>query len=128
VDEIQRPTGDLSGEAERRSKMRFPIALGVRFAAHRSPIVGAGQTVNISSKGALIASEQRVSVGERIELSVDWPVKLNGSTTLQFFAIARVLRSDGGAFALSLAQHEFRTMKKQPQSESDYEAYKAKLR
>ena len=128
VDDIQPRAGDMSGETERRSKMRFPITLGVRFVAPRWPFVGAGQTVNLSSKGALIASEQRVSVGERIELSVDWPAKLNGTTPLQFFAIARVLRSDAGAFALSLAQHEFRTMKKQPQSESDYEGYKAKLR
>jgi hypothetical protein len=100
--------------------MRFPIGRGVRFVGHSPPMVGAGQTVNLSSSGALIASQQQMNVGARIELFVDWPVMLNGTTPLQFFAAASVVRSDAGAFALSLERHELRTMRKPPTRASEY--------
>ena len=110
---------DRGGEAERRSKMRFPIALMVRFVARKPPMGGTGYTVNLSSSGALIASQQLMSVGARIELSVDWPVMLDGATALQLVAIGQVVRSDADTFALSLRRCEFRTTKKQPKSVPD---------
>ena len=120
----------MSVKEERRFKIRFPIALGVRFVLHRPPMVGTGQTLNLSSSGALITSQQRPSVRQRIDLFVDWPVMLNGATPLQLVAVGYVVRSDAGVFALSFERYEFRTTKKQLQSASDYEKpqYKAKLK
>jgi hypothetical protein len=109
----------LGGEAERRSKVRFPITLGVRFVGRMPPVVGAGRTINLSSSGALIASQQEMSLGARIELFVVWPILLDGKTPLQFVAVGQVVRSDASVFALSFGRHEFRTGKKQPESVSD---------
>ena len=103
--------------------MRFPIALGVRFVAPMSLLVATGRTVNLSSSGALVASQRQMSVGERIELFVDWLVRRNGTTPLQLVALGNVVRADAGVFALSLKRYEFRTTKKQPQSASDYEGH-----
>lgn len=111
----------LGDEAERRSKLRFPLALGVCFVTRRPPLISAGQTVNLSSTGALIASQQRLRVGTKIELFVDWPIMLNGTMSLRFVARGRVKRSDSSIFAVSLQQYEFRTTKKRPQSVSDSE-------
>jgi len=113
----------LEHEAERRPKIRFPIALGVRFITRRPRTVGTGQTVNLSSSGALIANQQRMRVGVRIELFVDWPIRLNETTALQFVARGRLVRSDADVFAVSLQRYEFRTMKKRPQSVSDSEGH-----
>jgi hypothetical protein len=76
-----------------------------------------------------------MSVGDIIELFVDWPVMRNGATPLQLVAVADVVRAEAGAFALSLKQYQIRVTKKQPQSASDHEGrgavpkpqYKAKL-
>jgi hypothetical protein len=108
----------IGAQVERRSKMRFPIALGVRFVAPMSLLAATGRTVNLSSSGALIAGQQQTSVGEQIHLFVDWPVMLNGATPLQLVAVGYVVRSDAGVFALSLERYEFRTTKKQPQFQS----------
>jgi hypothetical protein len=109
----------IGSEADRRSKLRFPIALVVRYAGRMPPVVGAGRTVNLSSSGALIASQQGMSVGARIELFVVWPILLNGTTPLQFVAVGRVVRSGSSVFALSFERHEFRIGKKQPESASN---------
>ncbi len=106
----------LGSEADRRSNLRFPLALDARFVERRTPVAGTGQTVNLSSSGALITSQHRIRVGVLVELFVDWPIRLDGTTPLQFVAIGRVVRSAPGAFALALQRHEFRTAKKRPQS------------
>ena len=77
-------------------------------------MVGVGRTVNLSSAGALVASQQPIRVGARIELFVDWPIRPSG-TTLQLFAVGNVVRSDAGVFALSFRRCEFRTARKQPE-------------
>jgi hypothetical protein len=86
-------------------------------------VAGTGQTVNLSSSGALIASEHRIELGAKIALFMDWPIMLNGTTPLQFVGRGRVVRSDADAFALSLEHHEFRIRKKRPQSVSDTESH-----
>lgn len=77
--------------------------------------MGAGRTVDLSSSGALIGDHHQLIVGQRIELSVDWPVKLNG-VALQLVVVGKVVRSYAGFFALSFARHEFRTARMQAES------------
>jgi hypothetical protein len=79
--------------------------------------------MNLSSSGGLIASQQQMSVGERIELFVDWPVMRTGATTLQLVAVADVVRAEAHIFAISLKQYAIRVTKKLPQSASDHEGH-----
>jgi len=73
--------------------------------------------VNLSSSGALVVDQHRMKVGQRIELFVNWPIKLDG-TALQLVAVGKVVRSYAGVFALSFARYEFRTARNQAESVS----------
>jgi hypothetical protein len=100
---------------ERRSKARFPLRLTVRYQTLSGgpSLVGVGQTVNMSSRGLLIASDEvHVRAGSRLQLTVDWPFLLHGITPLQLIVSCRVTRSLPEEFAVKLEQYLFRTKKR----------------
>jgi len=100
---------------ERRSKARFPLRLTVRYrtVSDGPSLVGVGETVNMSSRGLLIASDQpRVHTGARLQLMVDWPFLLHGVTPLQLMVSCRVTRCLPEEFAVKLDQYLFRTKKR----------------
>jgi PilZ domain len=100
---------------ERRSKARFPLRLSVRYrtVSGGPALVGAGRTVNMSSCGLLIASNQpKLRTGARLQLTVDWPFLLHGITPLQLIVSCRVTRSRPEEFAVKLDQYLFRTKKR----------------
>ena len=96
---------------ERRSRVRFPLNLKVSFRAPGGsyPLAGNGSVADISSGGVLIACDREISVGTRIELSVEWPVLLDGRVPLQLAAVGTVIRSEVVRFAVELEQYYFRT-------------------
>jgi hypothetical protein len=101
-------------ELERRSNARFPMQLNVRYRtlAAEPALVGIGRTLNVSSCGLLIASEQQiVQDGSRLKISVEWPSMLDGTTPLQLIAECRVTRCQPAAFAVRLERYQFRTRK-----------------
>jgi hypothetical protein len=99
---------------ERRSRARFPLQLEVKFTAQRTTpcFSGAGRTVNISSTGFLIASEQRIPAGTWLDVTLEWPWLLDGVTPLQLAARCMVVRSNASGFAVLLASHQFRTRRR----------------
>ncbi|HTB19981.1 MAG TPA: PilZ domain-containing protein [Bryobacteraceae bacterium] len=100
---------------ERRSKSRFPLRLGVRYrtVSGGPSLIGVGRTVNVSSCGLLIASEEtKVNTGARLQLTVDWPTLLHGTTPLQLIVSCRVTRCLAEEFAVELDQYQFRTKKR----------------
>lgn len=99
---------------ERRSAVRYPIVLNARYQTlrKRSRCCGIGRTVNISSHGFLIASEDNIPVGVRLEVYVEWPALLDGAIELLLVATGRVVRARDASFALEFSQHEFRTTKR----------------
>lgn len=100
---------------ERRSKARFPVRLTVRYRtmSDQPTLLGVGQTVNMSSCGLLIASDHaQVHAGARLQLMVDWPFLLHGSTPLQLVASCRVTRCQPEEFAVKLEQYLFHTKKR----------------
>ena len=97
---------------ERRSKARFPLRLTVRYRilSGGPSQVGAGRTVNMSSCGLLIATDEAmVPAGSRLQLTVDWPFLLHGSTPLQLIVSCRVTRCLREQFAVKLDQYQFKT-------------------
>jgi hypothetical protein len=103
--------------AERRLRFRYPLDLSVRFRslAGKSPFAGGGRAVNVSSGGVLVISQHVVSpheigVGTRMEMSIEWPLMLDGRIPLQLFAVGRVLRRGASHFAATFVRYEFRTM------------------
>jgi hypothetical protein len=108
--------------AERRSKLRYPLDLGVRFRyfAGGSLLFGAGRTVDLSSGGILVISPRVISpheinVGEDVEMSIEWPPLLDGRITLQLFAVGWVVRRGPFHFAASFERYQLRTMKSSTQ-------------
>ncbi len=116
---------------ERRTKNRYPIALNVKYRTlgryHR--ISGLGRTINLSSSGMLVESEQHLAEGARLEVNIEWPSLLDGLIPLQVVALGRVVRSFESGFALSFSQYQFRTMSRKLQAVpvQDWEASNAPL-
>jgi hypothetical protein len=81
-------------------------------------VAGAGETVDMSSRGMFVAAPlpPRMGVGSRLEAIVEWPILLDGATQLQLVAVGRVTRLGSSGFAVSLGRHEFRTRKREPGS------------
>ena len=72
-------------------------------------IVGLGKVVDISSKGVRFTTEGALHRGTRIELSVNWPARLNGTSLMKLMIYGCVVRSEERAAAIKIEHHEFRT-------------------
>jgi hypothetical protein len=100
---------------ERRTRTRYPIRLEVNFRDTRGGqrYSGSGRTLNVSSSGLLIASDQPVRRGEMLRMCLDWPFLLDGTTPIQLVADACVVRTYQSGFAAALVRHQFRTAKRE---------------
>jgi hypothetical protein len=109
---------DRTTPLERRSKIRYPVSLNVKYrtVGRSNRISGVGRTLNMSSGGLLIAADQRTEIGAKVELNVEWPSLLDGAIPLQLVAVGRVVRCLEAGFALSFTQYQFRTMSRKLQS------------
>ena len=100
------------GYLERRGTSRFPLQEDVRYKIIQSKthqMSGSGSTLNIGSGGILFTTEERLPLGKTVELSVNWPARLDGTCPLQFVAVGRVVRSDSRRAAVRIEKYEFRT-------------------
>jgi len=96
---------------ERRSKVRYPLGLTVRYRdLDRKLHSGEGQAVNVSSGGALIDSQHDLGIGAELEVRIEWPSLLDGRIPLQLVAIAGVVRCGASSFAVCFRRHQFRTL------------------
>ena len=102
----------VGGLPERRGTSRFPVREDVRYRIVQSRaanVSGIGTTLNIGSGGILFTTEEKLPVGRTVELSVNWPARLDGICPLQFVATGRVVRSDGQKAAVRIERYEFKT-------------------
>jgi c-di-GMP-binding flagellar brake protein YcgR len=110
----QQKTGGRSfgGPLDRRENSRFPVREDVRYRVLQSKagqVSGAGKTVDISSGGILFTTSERLQPGRLIEISVNWPARLDGTCALQLVATGRVVRSDDETAAVRIERYEFKT-------------------
>ena len=104
-------------QADRRHSDRFSLVREMRHRILNKRNVtepGAGSTVNMSSSGVLFAVEGIMVPGSRVELSINWPVKLNDKCALRLVTRGRVVRSERGIAAMEILEHEFRTQATAP--------------
>ena len=100
------------GLPERRGTNRFPVREDVRYRvnqARAAKIIGCGTTLNIGSGGILFTTEEKLPVGRTVELSVNWPARLDGICALQLVATGRVVRSEVQRAAVRIERYEFKT-------------------
>jgi FixJ family two-component response regulator len=103
---------EKKAEAERRNNARFPCRLAVSYQTLEQPIFageGSSETLNISSKGLLFTSKEKLHPGQLVQVSLDWPVRLENQVPLKLVAEGRVVRNSQGQTAMTIDKYEFRT-------------------
>jgi hypothetical protein len=102
----------VGGFLERRGTSRFPLREDVRYKVVQSKtqkVIGSGTTLNFGSGGILFTTEELLPVGRSIELSVNWPARLDGTCPLQFVATGRIVRAEADRAAVRIERYEFKT-------------------
>jgi hypothetical protein len=104
-------TNIIGGSTERRRTSRFPVREDLKYKVmHKaSKVTGVGKTLNIASGGILFTTEEQLPVGRTVEISVNWPARLDGTCPLKFVATGRVVRSESGWAAVKIERYEFKT-------------------
>jgi hypothetical protein len=92
--------------SERRNKPRFPITFPVRYNVGDRPYTAL--TSDISSGGVFIHTQDSLSVGEKIQLRLEWPVLLEGRCPLQLAIKGEVIRTDLNGAAIRISTYEYR--------------------
>jgi hypothetical protein len=109
---LQKRSSPSKGAPDRRGSERFPIVRDVCYRVldrRRASEVGTGKTVNISSTGVLFSASKPVMLGKRLELSISWPVRLDGECRLKLVVRGRVVRCEGTLVAIEMEKSEFHT-------------------
>jgi hypothetical protein len=101
-----------NGRNERRTKKRFQIEQEVKYKmlyGQRIAETGVGRTINISSAGVFFSSENVLTAGMPVELSMNWPVLLHDSCPMKLMIYGCVIRSSQSGSAVAIERYEFRT-------------------
>jgi len=105
-------TADFSGSvsSERRATKRMPIERAVRYRMLGGKrTTGSGTTLNMSSSGILFTTESGLGSGQRVELSVSWPARLDDRVPLQLVTVGRLVRVQAGHAAVAIERWVFKT-------------------
>jgi DNA-binding NarL/FixJ family response regulator len=101
-------------EAERRNNARFDCRLAVSYQTLEKPFLsgqGTSETLNISSKGVLFKADEILEPGQLVQISMDWPARLENQIPLKLVAEGRIVRNIKGIAAMTIEKYEFRTRK-----------------
>ena len=100
---------------ERRRSIRFPVNLEVRYSVLGHPgqaEKGSGRTIDMSTSGLSFTTDSPLSIGQRLDLYIDWPVLLDGGVQLQIVVSGVVVRTTGAVTAIRIQRHDFRTRRR----------------
>ncbi len=104
---------------EQRRTQRFPLRLPVRIVrAGATGLSGTGETVNMGSRGVLLAADHWVEVGESIEYTVALPPTSSSPEGAALHCLGKILRYEGSysdpgsraklyIIAATIERHEF---------------------
>ena len=86
----------------RRAACRFDVKVPLEYCVSDSPRPAwkLGNSINVSSSGVLITTEECLSMGSVLEIAMNWPSALQGKSTVRLFMIGRVpqtFRATAGA-------------------------------
>ena len=101
-----------SREGERRNSGRFPFREEMQYRAldgRHTTRDGAGMTIDMGRGGVLFSTPAPPSAGSMLEVSVNWPVALDGTCPLKIVAVGRVVRSSGTLAAVRIERYQFKT-------------------
>jgi hypothetical protein len=61
----------------------------------------------MSARGIRIDIPEKMPLGSRLELSMDWPGLFHGADMVRLFLLASVTRVDGRGMVLRIQRHKF---------------------
>jgi hypothetical protein len=102
----------INKENDRRTKYRFGIEREIRYKMAEDGVVvavGSGKTINMCSEGIAFTSEQALTPGGFVELSISWPVLLDETCPMRLIVFGRLLRCSGSTSVCTIDKYEFRT-------------------
>jgi hypothetical protein len=109
---MDRQNRESSQSRDRRRNIRFPLEMELRYrVAARAGQWVDGRSVNISSSGLLLRTEEAPVPGSKVQLAVCWPQLLDDRVPLRLVVQGRVVRSGEGQAAVRFDRFEFRTAK-----------------
>jgi PilZ domain len=95
---------------DRRASIRFPVTLDIRYSvSHRPAETGSGQIIDLSSSGLRFAAQGPLEPGLKLDVAINWPVRLDGRVQLQLILTGTVVWSSETEIALRIQRHDFRT-------------------
>jgi hypothetical protein len=115
---------------ERRASTRFSLNLELRYTvSYRcTPVeTGTGRTIDLSSSGLAFTADTPLPMGVRIDVSIDWPVLLDGGVKMQLKMSGLVVRTNGTETALQIHRHEFKTRRAGPSALTGRESVRSVL-
>jgi hypothetical protein len=105
------------GFADRRANHRYAVSLELTYRLLKGDRSGIGRTLDISSRGLCCAGMGPLAPGTWIELSLNWPIRLDNGCPLKMLVVGPVLRSDAGSTAIAIDTHRFHTRRRIPNLE-----------
>lgn len=94
-----------------RGGVRFPVDLAVHFTSehHGRLETVSGRTLEMSSSELSFIAERRPEIGQALQVSIDWPVQLDGGVKLQLIIFGVVVQTQETKVVLKIEKHDFRT-------------------
>ena len=84
-------------DLDRRRNIRFPLEMELTYHARTKPTPWSlGRSVNISSSGVLISTDEILIQGVKIRIALRWPNLLDNRVPLQLVAKGRVVWAGQG--------------------------------
>jgi hypothetical protein len=109
---LTRETVGEPGEyaVNRRASRRFALYAEVTYKLlAREGLAGTGETLNVGSGGVAFTTEHNLPVNEPVEVSINWPARLNGACALKLVVTGHVLRSQEQRAVVKIERYVFRT-------------------
>jgi hypothetical protein len=102
---------DPAVPAAGRSNRRYPVQFDLRYKVLRggAPLRGIGVTREFSSTEVQFAADRDLPLGAEIELSLDWPLRLDGGCPLQLMVFGKIAATGENGATLPISRYEFRT-------------------
>ena len=97
---------------DQRRHRRYPIVLDAEyevFSEGRVELLGYARTLNISTSGVLLSTNDSLPAGRSIKLAMNWPLLLRGVCPLRLIIRGHIVRSHGKRIAIQSTHHQFRT-------------------
>lgn len=66
-------------------------------------------SVDMSRGGVLFTTDDPLTPGRTLEISVNWPVRLDGVCPLKLVATGRIVRTSGSLAAMRIERYQFKT-------------------